>query len=228
MAAVTDPWITEAIDLRKQGLSERAIADAVGKAASTVHTALATAKAAGLLDDAPARGESAPSSNGNGADAETDAIQADIERVADEEGKRVWAEDDRNLDPERLARIAESGEVPGQTDLSDFIAEAGEAVGPMPKREMDQGETVYVEEIRVDGSTQFAIDFGGKMAQTATLALSGKATVDGFYRKGDRIRGSFEAVIVGVSGRDSVDKQTGIVTEATQAHSAKLTDLRVS
>jgi hypothetical protein len=42
--------------------------------------------------------------------------------------------------------------------LEEFKAEAGEAVGPMPptppEREMDGGETVYVEEIVVGGTTQ--------------------------------------------------------------------------
>jgi hypothetical protein len=157
-------WKDEARDLREQGLSERAIAEAVGKAPSSVHEALA-------------------GSNGHG-------------------------------DPRELER------------------EAGPAVGAMPtpgQQTIDGSEvqSVYVEQIRVDGTTQVAIDFGGKQAQTARLTLSGAVEVDGFFRKGDRIRGSFEAVVVGIAGRDKIDKQTGIPVEAVQTHTARVVDLVV-
>jgi hypothetical protein len=101
---------------------------------------------------------------------------------------------------------------------------------PTPGQQtIDGGEvqSVYVEQIRVDGTTQVAIDFGGKQAQTAKLTLSGSVEVDGFFKKGDRLRGTFEAVVVGVGGKDTLDRQTGIVTEAVQTHTAKVTDLIV-
>jgi hypothetical protein len=101
---------------------------------------------------------------------------------------------------------------------------------PTPGQQtIDGGEvqSVYVEQIRVDGTTQVAIDFGGKQAQTARLTLSGSVEVDGFFRKGDRIRGTFEAVVVSVGAKDTLDKQTGIVTEAVQTHTARVVDLVV-
>jgi hypothetical protein len=101
---------------------------------------------------------------------------------------------------------------------------------PTPGQQVIGGgevQSVYVEQIRVDGTTQVAIDFGGKQAQTARLTLSGAVEVDGFFRKGDRIRGTFEAVVVGVGGKDTLDKQTGIVTEAVQTHTARVVDLIV-
>jgi hypothetical protein len=164
MTGATVDWKDEARDLREQGLSERAIAEAVGKAPSSVHEALA-------------------GSNGHG-------------------------------DPRELER------------------EAGPAVGAMPtpgQQTIDGSEvqSVYVEQIRVDGTTQVAIDFGGKQAQTAKLTLSGAVEVDGFFRKGDRLRGAFEAVVTDVGAKDKIDRQTGIVTEATQTHKARITDLRV-
>jgi hypothetical protein len=103
-------------------------------------------------------------------------------------------------------------------------------LGPTPGQQtIDGGEvqSVYVEQIRVDGTTQVAIDFGGKQAQTARLTLSGAVEVDGFFRKGDRIRGSFEAVVVGIAGRDKIDKVTGIPVEAVQTHTARVVDLVV-
>jgi hypothetical protein len=136
-------WKDEARDLREQGLSERAIAEAVGKAPSSVHQALAE-------------------SNGHG-------------------------------------------------DARELEREAGPAVGAMPtpgQQTIGGGEvqSVYVEQIRVDGTTQLAIDFGGKQAHTAKLTLGGSAEVDGFFRKGDRIRGTFEAVVVG-RRREGQDRQ---------------------
>jgi hypothetical protein len=129
---------------------------------------------------------------------------------------------------ERLRDAAGLGEpIEGQTDLSDFIAEAGEAVGPMPPREMDAGETVHVEEIRVDGSTQLALDCGGRLADESKLTLSGSASVRGFFKKGDRITGTFEAVVDGVGSKDKYDKQTGVIKDTAQSHSARITDMTI-
>lgn len=102
--------------------------------------------------------------------------------------------------------------------------------GPTPGQQVIGGgevQSVYVEQIRVDGTTQVAIDFGGKQAHNAKLTLAGGAEVDGFFRKGDRIRGTFEAVIVGVAAKDKIDKQTGIPVEAVQTHTARIVDLTV-
>jgi hypothetical protein len=119
----------------------------------------------------------------------------------------------------------------GWEDEEDRERAIQEAVGmPTPGQQTIGGgevQSVYVEQIRVDGSTQLAIDFGGKQAHTAKLTLSGSAEVDGFFRKGDRIRGTFEAVVVAVGAKDKIDKATGIPMEAVQTHTARITDLTV-
>jgi hypothetical protein len=109
--------------------------------------------------------------------------------------------------------------------LADFKAEAGEAVGPMPPAP-PASETVYVEEIRFDGTTQIALDVGGKRAQTCEVTISGKATVDGFLRKGDRLTAEVDLLVVSAGGHDKLDKSTGIVTESVQKHRAVVMDLR--
>jgi hypothetical protein len=115
---------------------------------------------------------------------------------------------------ERIATAADTG-IPGQVDFDG---------GEVPARDT---ETVYVEELRIDGTTQIALDLGGKLPQSCEVAFSGKATVDGFLRKGDRIRVEATLLVKGASADDKLDKQTGIVTEAVQKHKAVFTDLRV-
>jgi hypothetical protein len=73
----------------------------------------------------------------------------------------------------------------------------------MPPREMDAGETVHVEEIRVDGSTQLALDCGGRLADESKLTLTGSAKRARLLPKGDRITGTFEAVVDGAARRTS-------------------------
>jgi hypothetical protein len=118
-------------------------------------------------------------------------------------------------------------ESPGWANREEFVAEAGESVGAMPPREMNGGDVVYVEEIRIDGTTQTALDLGGKRAASATCTLSGKVTVDGSLRKGDVLMGTFRAVVRGAGSKDKVDKQTGIVTEAAEKFTAELVDLEL-
>jgi hypothetical protein len=110
------------------------------------------------------------------------------------------------------------------------VEAATNGADPTPGQQMIDGgevQSVYVEQIRVDGTTQVAIDFGGKQPATCTLTIGGTAVVDGFFRKGDRIRGTFEAVVNGAGSKDKIDKQTGIVTEAVQTHTARVVDLVV-
>lgn len=179
MAATTQQdWIAEALDLHEQGLSERAIAEAVGKSNSTVHKYLKIA-----IEGAQ--------------HAESDETLAERQKqIADEAHEAATA-------------------TPGQLDIDG---------GEVPA----QQEPSYVEQLRVDGTTQVAIDFGGKRPQSGTLTFSGKAEVDGFFVKGETVTGTFAAVIVGVGAKDKIDKQTGVVLEAAQSHVALLTYLSVS
>jgi hypothetical protein len=147
---------------------------------------------------------------------EVEAIKADFERVIEEEAH----------EPVFLPPFDGNGHVPGQTDLSDFIAEAGEAVGPMPPREMDAGEIDYVEEQRVDGTQQYAFDFGGSLPSDATITFTGTFP-SGFFQKGDMISGRFTARVTGVAGKDKLDKKSGVFCPAPQAHAALITVLEV-
>jgi hypothetical protein len=221
-AATEQDWKVQARGLREAGLSEREVAESVGKANSTVH---AYFKKEGIEPRADGADEPEPV-------AEPATPEPEPEPPASSNGHG-------HLNPFHAERVRMEGEapIPGQADLDGgfydpeydkpgFEAEAGEAVGAMPPKAPQ--ESVYVEVIRIDGTTQIALDFGGKRPAAATLRLSGKAEVDGFYRKGDRLRGTFEAVITGVAGKDKLDRQTGIVTEAEQSHTAVITDMRVS
>lgn len=149
----------------------------------------------------------------------------------------------------RFAQAAETGQVPGQTTVDDhlepdqphddpdhpgwsgrdeFVAEAGQATGDLSAQQpRPRDETVYVEEIRIDGTTQTALDVGGKRALSATLTVSGKATVDGSLRKGDVLTGTFTAVVRGVASKDKVDKASGVVVEAEEKFTAQLVDLEL-
>ena len=113
---------------------------------------------------------------------------------------------------EQAERFASAAGLPGQTDFNG---------GEVP------AETVYVEELRIDGTTQMALDVGGKAPQTCEVTFTGRAVVDGFLRKGDRIRVKAVLLVKDASVADKLDKQTGIVTEAVQKHKAVCADLRV-
>lgn len=129
---------------------------------------------------------------------------------------------------ERLRAAAESP-IPGQTTVEDMIP-PGDL--PEPDGHDEPAETVYVEEIRVDGTTQLGMfSSGGKAAGSASLRLSGGRIMllDGrAFRKGDTIRFSGTAVIREVAQRDTPDRATGIVVSAEQKHVAQITDLRVT
>lgn len=121
--------------------------------------------------------------------------------------------------------------IPGQTTvddhLADFKAEAGEAVGPMPPKPPEETETIYVSQLRIDGTQNLPVKVGGKTPGSCVVTFSGKAEVDGFLRKGDRLHGTFEALVVSEGAEDKIDKDTGVAVEAIQRHKAIFTDLRV-
>lgn len=88
---------------------------------------------------------------------------------------------------------------------------------------------IYVEQLRVDGSVQLAVDVGGKHADEGTLKLSCPAIeTDGFFQKGDIIRGEFVAVVREVQSKDKVDKQSRVVISCAQKHGAEVVDLKVT
>jgi hypothetical protein len=99
-------------------------------------------------------------------------------------------------------------------------------------REPDNGQVVFVEEIRVDGTTQLGlIDFGGKQPQSATIRLQGGEyeLLEGrAFRKGDVVHFTGTAIVLEVGARDKIDGKTGIVVSAKQRHAARITDLVVT
>lgn len=199
MAAVTDgAWVQEAVELRAQGKSWVEVAQAVGKPRSTVQDAVKRADEA-VLEDV----------YGSGDPGEAIPGQTTV---------------DDFTGPEQAEDTLPAPESNGY-DKAAFEAEAGEAVGPMPPTP-PASETVYVEEIRFDGTTQIALDVGGKRAQTCEVAISGKAAVDGFLRKGDRLLAEVDLLVVSAGAQDKLDKSTGIVTESVQKHRAVVMDLR--
>jgi hypothetical protein len=200
VSTIAPDWVQEAASLREQGLSEREIAESVGKANSTVHSWLAKV-AAGEVE--------VPHANGNGSHPIPGQTTVD-----DHISEEPPPEDDPEWEPE---------------SKEQFEEEAGEAVGPMPPPSYEgrDGEIVYVEEIRVDGTHQTALDVGGRTAQSAALSLSGKATVIGSFRKGDVIEGRFKAVVRSAASTDKVDKKTGIVTDAADKFTAQIVDFEI-
>jgi hypothetical protein len=132
---------------------------------------------------------------------------------------------------ERFAQAAAEGGdgvppvVPGQTTIT------GEEVGHPyePSDEPGTGAPPPIEELRVDGTTQLAIDAGGKAPTKVALTLKGaKVLVHGHFRKGDRITGTFEAVVDSYTSKDKTDRETGIVTECDATFGATVTDLELT
>lgn len=132
---------------------------------------------------------------------------------------------------ERIRAAAESqgdssNVIPGQTQIPPADDPEHPAWHGGEFQEQPQ-ETVYVEQIRIDGTHQTALDVGGKRALSAVLTVSGKVTVDGSLRKGDVLTGTFTAVVRGVSSKDKVDKASGVVVEAEEKFTAQLVDLEL-
>jgi hypothetical protein len=194
-------WAREAIRRKSEGQESSQIAIAVGKNAATVRKVLKAAREAGVLPEGPV---SVAAANGNGHHDPIPGQTTVDDHLTDEE-----------ID---------------QRERSEALAEFQAESGP---REMDAGgdEEVYVEEIRVDGTTQLGLfNSGGKAPDSASLRLSGGRILllDGqAFRKGDTIRFSGTAVVREVAQRDKPDGKTGIVVSAEQKHVAQITDLRV-
>lgn len=155
-------------------------------------------------------------------------------RAAREQGvlpRDPIADSNRGIPANGNGHHSEPDVIPGQTTvddhLADFKAEAGEAVGPMPPKPPEETETVYIAQLRIDGTQNLPVKVGGKAPGSCVVTLSGKAEVDGFLRKGDRLRGTFEALVVSEGAEDKIDKDTGVAVEAIQRHKAMFTDLRV-
>lgn len=128
----------------------------------------------------------------------------------------------RELSDDELRSIVEEGGASKRaTDAAKVLDERG-----VPKEtEPDPDEMV------VSGTTQLSMfDFGGKKATHATFKLVGgkvKIAPGQAFKKGERVRGTFEGVINFVGQKDEHDSTTGQVTDAEQRHEARLTDIQV-
>jgi hypothetical protein len=176
--ATVPDWLREAVDLRDQGLSERAIAESVGRAPSTVHKYLASYEAGEIT------------LNGNGPHIEGQTTVDD------------------HLPPSEEPPPEDDPEYESSTDTSDFRAEAGEPVGDMPPKPPAEPETIYVEQIRIDGTTQVALDLVHRQGGGRRVAAQGRRAdgplprgrarrrIEGLRRQadGDRDRGGGEVL----------------------------------
>ena len=213
MSAVTqEDWRPRARELREAGLPIEEVADAVERAESTVRKFL---KAEGVQ---PAGEE--PDA---GPDPDDGPVYEGPDPGPDDSAEWEY-EQGGGADPATPEELADVPH-PDQDKVPPFRREQArinEAGG------VDwESESAYTEHLRVDGTRQIALDLGGKLATSAVLKLSGKAEVDGFYRKGDRVRFSGEALIVSVTAKDKLDKPTGIVMEAEESYAAVIVDLQV-
>lgn len=199
MSATMDPWVTEAVDLRNQGLSERQIAEAVGKAPSTVHSALKKAEETPIGTVGPELAEQlrqSAESNGDSSGVIPGQTSVDDHLPPSEEPP---PEDDPEYEPPAQDPPRNDGPPPEEIVLSG-PAQLGffDAGGKRPQ----------------SASIRFV---GGKV-----LLSHGTA-----YKKGDVIHFSGTAVVNFVGQQDKTDASTGIVVDCEQQHKAKITDLRV-
>lgn len=144
---------------------------------------------------------------------------------------------DRERDEARERAASEAGGGDGEKagdgteNARNLEDNAGPAVGDMPPAEPETPKEPVVDEIRVEGTEQLSIfDVGGKRANTATIKLTGGKVkiVDGQgFKKGTRVRGTFEAIVNEVGQKDEEDPKTGQVVSAEQRHSARIVDLQV-
>lgn len=113
--------------------------------------------------------------------------------------------------------------------LDEFRAEAGEAVGPMPPREMDGGEIVETEPY-VRGSTQLALDFGPNAAEVygATIVFKSDKLASGFFQMGDVVHFSGTARITAINGAEKFDKDLDTFVAKPQAQVATITEIEVA
>lgn len=85
--------------------------------------------------------------------------------------------------------------------------------------------------IEVEGNSQLELfEFGGKQPTSASITFTGmkaRLVQDECYRKGSRIRGTFEAVVTEVSQVDEWDGKAQVVTDCEQKHKAVVIDLEI-
>lgn len=215
MSAVTEDWKAQARELRESGLSEREVAGSVGKAASTVHAFLKREGIeVGSGDPEPEGSQNAEPTPepppGDDAEREPEHIagadRADAEFIGDNPHLTPFQREKLRLEAEG----GQQGRIGGDGDVEW------------------ESESAYTEHLRIDGTTQIALDLGGKRATSTVLKLRGRSIeVDGSLRNGDRIKATIEIVVRDARTSHKVDKPTGIVVEAVDKFEADIADLKV-
>jgi hypothetical protein len=224
MSTTTKDWEAEALSLKDQGLSTAEIADQVGKHPASVRRLVAR--------------QPEPSSNGNGnghgpIDAATaarlrDAATGDGDPPAGPIPGQIDIDGDEVMGGALSSGPEEERDPTPGYDKEALEAEAGEAVGPMPPREMDGGELVT--EIRLQGTRQLAIDFGpaADIPTGGTLVVKSEKLASGHFGLGDVITGTFTARITDAGGKERVDKLSEEWRAKPTAYVATITELEVT
>lgn len=225
MASGTVPidsdWAQQSIALKAEGKESAEIAEAVGKNAASVRKVLAEARRQGLLPDGPV----APPTNGNGNGRAYYDHEAGV--IVNPPIPGQTTVDDHLTHYAPVDDVPDDGFRPTDEIIADFKAEAGEPVGDMPPADPEDTDPLMVS--RLKGTRQLALDFGenADVPLGGTLVIKSDKLASGFFGLGDVIRGTFEARIVDVAGKERLQRASEEFRAQPQHHVGLITDLTV-
>jgi len=223
MAAALQEWEAEVVDLKRQGLDTREIAEALDKHPSTIRKAVARAREAGRLADDRVLSSDEASAAFGAPSAAAPAIRG--QTTVDDFTGEVPPEDDPEYEPETPGN--DWINAPGRDPLEDFKAEAGEAVGPMPPGPEEDTDPDVVS--RVAGTRQMALDFGPEadVPVGGTLVVKSEKRASGHFGMGDVITGTFTARITDIGGKERFDSASEEFRAKPTAYVATITEFTV-
>jgi hypothetical protein len=227
MATMTEiDWPAEAVRLRREEkMATKDIAARVERSESQVRKVIAQANAERAINGDPSQNGNGPSHVGFSTHDPIPGQTTVDDHLAEEPNDYDREDVVDGIDGE--GNVVDPADDPEHPDtLAEFRANAGEAVGPMPPQPVPNYGDVVIEDLRVDGTTQFALDLGGDTATEAQVTFSGTFP-SGFFRKGDVFAGRFEARIVGVAAKDKLDKPSQTFRSGPQKYVAQIVDLEV-
>lgn len=220
MVEVQD-WQEIALQLRGEGKSANEAAEATGKHPATIRKLFARNPVA--------------ESNGNGHYPYPDVFEGGALVNAERINPREDQEDAGgavsispgqtdvydHLEPDEPQ---DDPEHPGWHGRDEFVSEAGESVGDMPK---DPEPDPLDHEIRVKGTRQLAIDFGpfAQLPTGGTLVLKSEKLASGHFGLGDIVSGTFTARITDVGGKERFDKDAEEYRAKPTAYVATMTEV---
>lgn len=153
-------------------------------------------------------------------------LETDLKaRIETEEQEAVYQ---REHDRSEQAFAHEQEVVKHRERLDALKAEAGESTGEMQNERVPE-DPLPPEELVLRGSKTAQMRlWAGKAPGSVTIKLKGLSLkVDGSFDKGERVKFSGEALIVGEAGVDKLDKHTKAVVECEEVLSATIVDLEV-